>query len=58
MSNKLHIETLKKIKAEVAPNKQFSTLGIITDSTNPYRKDIKKDYCMRLKVIDGTLTNE
>ncbi len=57
MSNKLNIDTLKKIKADLAPNKQFSTLGVIVDSTNPYRKDVKKDYCMRLKIIDGTLNN-
>lgn len=58
MSSKLVIETLKKIKSEAGPNKQFSTLGVVTDSTNPYRKDFKKDYVMRLKIIDGTLNNE
>ena len=49
---------LKKIKAEAAPNKQLSTIGIIVDSTNPYRKDIKRDFCMRLKVIDSSLLKE
>ena len=58
MSAKGGIEVLKKIKAEAAPNKQFSTIGIIVDSTNPYRKDIKRDYCMRLKVIDSSLSKE
>lgn len=58
MSNKGSIEVLKKIKAEAAPNKQLSTIGIIIDATNPYRKDIKKDYCMRLKLIDSSLNNE
>lgn len=57
MSNRTNIETLKKIKAEATANKQLSTIGIIVDSTNPYRKDIKKDFCMRLKLIDSTLTN-
>ncbi len=57
MSNRTNIETLKKVKTEAAPNKQLSTIGIIVDSTNPYRKDIKKDFCMRLKLIDSTLTN-
>jgi hypothetical protein len=58
MSSKFTIETLKKIKSEAGPNKTFSTLGVITDSTNPYRKDLKRDYCMRLKLIDATLNNE
>ena len=58
MSNRFSIETLRKIKSETGPNKTYSTLGVITDSTNPYRKDIKRDYCMRLKLIDATLNNE
>ncbi len=58
MSNKLTIESLKKIKSEAAPNKHLSTIGVIVDSTNPYRKDVKKDYCMRLKLIDSSLPNE
>ena len=58
MSNKFTIESLKKIKAEATNNKQTSTLGFIVDSTSPYRKDVKKDYCMKIKIIDSTLTNE
>lgn len=58
MSNRFSIETLRKIKSETGPNKTYSALGVITDSTNPYRKDIKRDYCMRLKLIDATLNNE
>jgi len=32
-------------------------VGVIVDATNPYKKDVKKDYCMRLKLIDASLTN-
>lgn len=59
MSSKTGIEVIKKIKAEVAHNKQtLSTIGIIVDATNPYRKDIKRDYCMRLKIIDSSYSND
>lgn len=54
MSNKFTIESLKKIKAEIVNNKQISTIGIVVDATNPYRKDIKRDYCMKVKIIDST----
>ena len=66
----LTIDTLKKIKSsKLFPEKLLSTigtfyliiilfLGIIVDSTNPHRKDVKKDYCMRLKIIDPTYNNE
>jgi hypothetical protein len=58
MSNKVTIESLKKIKADIAHNKQFSTIGIIVDATSPYRKDIKKDYCMKLKIIDSSVQDD
>ena len=33
-------------------------MGIIVDSTNPHRKDSKKDYCLKLKIIDPSTVNE
>jgi hypothetical protein len=58
MSNKLTIETLKKIKGDKPTGKLTSTLGAIVDSTNPHRNDLKKDFCMRLKVTDQTFAKD
>ena len=38
--------------------KEFSSAGLIVDCTNPHRKDTKKDYCMRLKIIDPSHPND
>jgi hypothetical protein len=27
---------------------------VIVDCTNPHRKDAKKDYCLKLKIIDSS----
>ena len=53
MNEEYHFQKLSDIKAAM-PNEQreFSTGGVIVDCTNPHRKDTKKDYCMRLKIID------
>lgn len=37
---------------------EFSTIGIIVDCTNPHRKDSKKDFCLKLKIIDASSFNE
>lgn len=57
MSKNFVIETLKKIKTEQLSNKLLSTIGIIVDATNPNRRDVKKDYCMRIKLTDQTANN-
>lgn len=31
---------------------------MIVDCTNPHRKDAKKDYCLKLKIIDSSSTND
>ena len=33
-------------------------MGIIVDCTNPHRKDSKKDYCLKLKIIDPSSVND
>ena len=57
MSKNLVIETLKKIKTEPLNNKLLSTIGIIVDATNPNRRDVKKDYCMRVRLTDQSAVN-
>jgi hypothetical protein len=41
-----------------ADRSQFSTIGVIVDCTNPHRKDAKKDYCLKIKIIDSTSPHE
>lgn len=38
--------------------KNQSTMGLIVDVTAPHKKDVKKDYILRIKVIDESRTNE
>ena len=58
MNEEYHIESLKEIKKQMpSSNKQFTTIGVIVDCANPHRKDAKKDYCMRLKIIDSSASN-
>lgn len=33
-------------------------MGIIVDCTNPHRKDSKKDYCLKLKIVDPSSLND
>lgn len=33
-------------------------LGVIVDSAAPYRKNVKNDYVMRLKIIDDSVTDQ
>ena len=33
-------------------------MGIVIDSTNPHRKDTKKDFCLKLKLIDPSSPTE
>jgi regulation of enolase protein 1 (concanavalin A-like superfamily) len=35
-----------------------STMGIIVDSTAPYKKDVKKDFILKIKVVDAERINE
>lgn len=39
-------------------SKKASTLGIVVDSAAPYRKNIKNDYVMRLKIIDESTPDQ
>jgi len=59
MSDTFTITSFKDIKKTIPNNgKYFTTVGLIVDATNPHRKDVKKDYCMKLKIIDQSLPNE
>ena len=33
-------------------------MGVIVDCTNPHRKDAKKDFCVKLKIIDPSSSND
>ena len=59
MNEEYSFSKLAEIKKQLPRNQQeFSTIGIIIDSTNPYRKDSKKDFCMKLKIIDPSSAND
>jgi hypothetical protein len=52
------IQTIKKIRSSDTSKTLFTTIGLIVDAANPFRKDIKKDYCMKVKIIDPTYNNQ
>lgn len=33
-------------------------MGVIVDCTTPHRKDVKRQFCVKLKMIDPSTTNE
>jgi hypothetical protein len=37
---------------------EFSAMGVVVDCTTPHRKDTKKDYCLKLKIIDQSSIND
>jgi hypothetical protein len=59
MNEEYNFQTLSQIKGKMpSDQKEFSSGGLIVDCTNPHRKDSKKDYCMRLKIIDPSQPND
>ena len=59
MKEEYNLSTLADIKRHAnAERNQFSTMGVIVDCTNPHRKDAKKDFCVKLKIIDPTSSND
>lgn len=50
---------LAEIKRQASTERsEFNTIGVIVDSTNPHRKDAKKDFCLKLKIIDPSSSSE
>lgn len=59
MNEEHNLPKLSDIKRQASTERsEFSTAGVIVDCTNPHRKDTKKDYCLRLKIIDQSSHNE
>ena len=59
MNEEYSFSKLGDIRKQVsADNNEFSTMGIVVDCTNPYRKDSKKDFCLKLKLIDPSSPSE
>ena len=53
MNEEYSFTKIADIKRRVsADTNEFTTVGIVVDSTNPHRKDTKKDFCLKLKLID------
>ena len=58
MNEEYTLTKLADIKRKVATEAaECSTIGIIVDCTNPHRKDTKKDFCLKLKIIDASTQN-
>jgi len=59
MNEEYTITKLADIRRQVNADKsEFSTIGVIIDSTNPHRKDTKKDFCLKLKIVDSSSPSE
>ena len=59
MQEEYQISKLVEIRRELDGGRgDFTTMGVIIDSTNPHRKDAKKDFCMKLKIIDSSSPND
>ena len=53
MNEEYSFTKLADIRRQVSSDKnEFSSMGIVVDCTNPHRKDAKKDFCLKLKLID------
>ena len=53
MNEEYSITKLAEIKKKTSPERnEFTTMGIVVDCTNPHRKDAKRDYCVKLKIMD------
>lgn len=50
------IHTAVKSGSVKGDSASFSTLGLIIDCANPHRKDPKKDYLMRVKIFDPSIS--
>lgn len=56
MNEEYHFTKLADIKKQLpAETNEFTTMGIVVDCTNPFRKDVKKDFCLKLKIMDPSL---
>ena len=40
------------LKGPASDNRRGSTLGLVVDCTAPHRKDPKRDFVMKVKIID------
>ena len=59
MNEEYHFTKLAEIRRQVSTEKnEFTTMGIVVDCTNPHRKDAKKDFCVKLKMIDPSSPTE
>lgn len=59
MNEEYNFTKLNDIKNTLSPEKnQFTTMGIVVDCTNPHRKDAKRDYCVKLKMIDPSTASD
>ena len=54
-----NIRTLQSIfDLNEADRKQQSTLALIVDVTAAHKKDVKKDYILRMKIMDDSRSTE
>jgi hypothetical protein len=53
MNEEYPLTKLSDIRSQLSPDRaEFSVMGVVVDCTTPHRKDPKKDYCLKLKIID------
>lgn len=59
MNEEYTITKIADIRRQASADRaEFSTIGVIIDCTNPHRKDTKRDFCLKLKIIDASSPSE